>query len=275
MKYEFFSTSRHISEIFCSLPVINEISNRLGKRSMRLSLSHITPRVAKTIRSTPGVSLRRKNPEFMRMSRMRGVHEPRVEEDGVIFLNMWPRQGRGMFGDFSLNATFDMCNYHLAQLGLDPISDAESMLPEVHKGHLNRRHLFSIDSYYLSTLFTPKAVLELSKEFQWSHLFSSCSRGIFAVPDTLNTTAFVAKKYKIDDMDDAMLGEFSARFGMVVAHGSETVLLDHSSSQLVLIVGDSPPYWNSKRYSYCNELIGSNGHQFMIRKLKSTRIQDG
>ena len=275
MKYEFFSTSRHMHEILCALPAINEISKRLNRRKASLNLSHIVPHVAKSVRSSKRISLRRKNPEFMRTGRLYGVHEPVIKENDITFLNMWPRQGRSMFGDFSLNAIFAMCNYHLDLLGLDLVKDAECLLPNILVSQLKREHRFQADSYYRSVLFTPKAVKELTPAFRWSHLFSSCSRGMFAVPNTLKTKAFIAKKYKIDDLNDAFLGELSAQFEMVVAHGSETALFDHSSSQLVLIVGDSAPYWNSSRYSYCNELIGSSGHSFMINKLKSTRIQYG
>ena len=270
MKYEFFSTTRHPIEVACAFPMIRCMMSALDMRQAILHLHlYNSPTIQVMAKRYRGIRLQPPHPDFMRLGL---VHEPSIEIDGCVYLNVWPHQARRVFGnDLTLKSIFEMCNFHLERMGLPPEKKIQKFFPHLPRKTLaGRIKIPRHDSLYSTVLVTPLAAAQLINKVQWSHLFSSCSLGFFAIPDLMSLNPPCVWRYPATDFDNIMLGELANYFDIVIATAAETIMFDiKNRSQVIYIIDDGQTYHTFKsepfiRKSFCWE----NGHTFLVEKLR-------
>ena len=273
MRYEFFSSSRRLDEVICVYPALAKIRKCL---KIRKTSFHTFHNLAQT-KVFRGIKVTNDLPEFMRIARLSGVHEPVIEEDGVTYFNLWPRQARGMFGKLSTSSVMKMCNYHLEELGCNPAVDVNEFVPRYPIGIMPRELKVCMqDSDYPPVFFSPAAAKVLEQQgFSFNTIFGTCSLGFYAIPDFIPAKAENVFRYSTGIVNAAILSEFASKFTILIVTAADTVLLDLSNpSTVVYMVGDRTAlYHDTYRGEICYDLIApSPDHNVIVRRLKSARI---
>jgi hypothetical protein len=269
MKYEFFSTSRHPEEVVCAFPMIRRIMSALN---MRRAILHLTLHNNKTVQVMSkryrGFKLHPPHKDFMRFGR---VHEPIFVLDDTVYINTWHRQARGVFGELTLESIAQMCNYHFKLMELPLEEKIQNFIPHLPRKTLNLNYkLPQHSSLYPSVFVTSQAALFLDGKMQWPHLFSACSRGFFAIPDSISLNPANVWRYDSKGLDKVMLGELVNKFDIVITTAQETAMFDiKAGPKVIYVIDDGSTYRNFEigpfvRKTFCWE----NGHTFLIDQLR-------
>ena len=271
MKYEFFSSARDPAEVVCAFPIVRRMMAALDIRRATLNLDlYDNATVVKMAKRYRGLRLCPPHPDFMRLSR---VYEPTVVIQNTLHINIWHRQARGAFGDLTLQTIADVCNHHLSLLELPVENNLRKFLPHLPNNTLTSSHRPPRhDSSYPTLFVTPGAFCLLEKQVQWSRLFSSCSLGFFAMPDSANFKPACVWSYTTKELNKVMLGELAQQFEIVIATAGETVMFDiNSGPEIVYIVDDGVLYY-ANTTQYCRKVFSwEDGHDFLIKKLRGAR----